>query len=183
VQTTCFWNNLHQVTFKIDRLERLIIKCFGSNKPKRSKQDSQHRLSYLCLRDDNLTCINNHIILELYILVINISSISQVVSASVLTWFISSVLVPKGSIRPVVSASVLTWFISSVLVPKGSISPVVSASVLTQHRLSYLCLRDDNLTCINNHIILELYILVINISNKPCQCRSTDCWADNTPGD
>ena len=92
VQTTCFLNNLHQVTFKIDRLERLIIKCFGSNKPKRSKQDSQHRLSYLCLRDDNLTCINNH-------------------------------------------------------------------------------------------IILELYILVINISNKPCQCRSTDYWTDNTPGD
>ena len=32
----------------------------------------------------------------------------------------------------------------------------------------------------NKHIILELYISIINISNKPCQCRSTDYWADDT---
>ena len=32
VRTTRFWNNLHQVTLKVERLENQII--FGSNKPK-----------------------------------------------------------------------------------------------------------------------------------------------------
>ena len=27
-----------------------------------------------------------------------------------------------------------------------------------------------------------MHISVINISNKPCQCRSTDYWADDTFG-
>jgi len=47
----------------------------------------------------------------------------------------------------------------------------------------HLCLREENLSLINNYIIKELYISVINISNKPCQCRNTDYWEDDTLGD
>jgi hypothetical protein len=48
---------------------------------------------------------------------------------------------------------------------------------LFQKRVS---LRDENLNFNNNHIILKLWISIINISNKTCQCRNTDYWADNT---
>ena len=34
VRTTRYWNNLHQVTLKIERLESQIISKFGSNKTK-----------------------------------------------------------------------------------------------------------------------------------------------------
>ena len=44
MRTTRFSNNLHQVTFKIDKLESQIIQIIESNKTKEPKQNSQHRL-------------------------------------------------------------------------------------------------------------------------------------------
>ena len=41
---TRFWNNLHQVTLKIERPESQTIKSFGSNKTKVPKQGNQNRL-------------------------------------------------------------------------------------------------------------------------------------------
>jgi hypothetical protein len=52
VRTTRFWNDLHQVTLKIERLERLITWSICSTKTKGPKQDRQNRLDkatvYLC---------------------------------------------------------------------------------------------------------------------------------------
>jgi len=35
----------------------------------------------------------------------------------------------------------------------------------------------------NNYMIWDLQIWIKYISNKSCQCRSTDYWADNNLGD
>jgi hypothetical protein len=43
-----------------------------------------------------------------------------------------------------------------------------------QHRI---CLREANRSFNNNYIIKELEISIINICNKPYQCRNTDYWA------
>ena len=42
--TTRFWNNHHQVTLKIERMESKMILSFGSKKTKESKQEIQNRL-------------------------------------------------------------------------------------------------------------------------------------------
>ena len=46
--------------------------------------------------------------------------------------------------------------------------------------VTYLCLGENNHSFYNNYIIQELHIWIINISNKPCQCRNTDYWSDDT---
>ena len=38
VPTTCFWDNLHQVALKFEKLESQIIECVGSNKQDRQIQ-------------------------------------------------------------------------------------------------------------------------------------------------
>jgi len=43
-------------------------------------------------------------------------------------------------------------------------------------------MREENIG-FNNNYIRALYILIINLCNKPCHCPNNEYWGDYTLGD
>ena len=67
MHTTRFWNNLHQVRSKSKAWKAKYLKILGAIKPKTLYRIAKIGYGHLCLREENLSFINNYTI-EAYLL-------------------------------------------------------------------------------------------------------------------